>query len=85
MAKSIYTPSHKIVIDTLIKARKDVGVYQENLAEKIGKSQPFVSTYERGQRNISFVEFVVIARALGYDPAELAAEVIRQLPADIEI
>jgi ribosome-binding protein aMBF1 (putative translation factor) len=52
----------------LSRACKDAGVTQQQLADRIGKPQSFVSKYERGERRVDLVEFLAIAEALGLDP-----------------
>ena len=59
---------HKAVGAYLAQMRIDAGLKQVELAERLGKHQPFVSNYELGQRRVDFLEFVMICRALGRDP-----------------
>ena len=40
-------------------------VTQQELAERLGKPQSFVSKIERGDRRLDVVEFVRVAKALG--------------------
>jgi predicted transcriptional regulator len=53
---------------------------QVELARRLGKPQSVVSGYENGRRRVDLVEFLVIVRALGADPAEIFAEIVRSLP-----
>lgn len=55
----------------LIEARKAAGLNQTQLGKALSKSQSFVSNYERGQRRLDMVDFMLIARVLGADPTEL--------------
>lgn len=55
----------------LIEARNAAGLTQKDLARLLGRTQTFVSNYERGERKIGVVEFVLIARMLGADAREL--------------
>ena len=45
MPKSQFTPAYATFVKALIAARKDAGVAQ--LAERLGKPQPFISSIER--------------------------------------
>lgn len=54
----------------LVEFRKEAGVSQEEVAERLGERQTYVSKCERGARRVDVVEFVEIAKACGYDPAE---------------
>ncbi|MBK9218399.1 MAG: helix-turn-helix transcriptional regulator [Uliginosibacterium sp.] len=51
----------------LAEARTAKGLLQAELAERLRKTQSFVSKYERGERRIDFPEFVCIADALELD------------------
>jgi transcriptional regulator with XRE-family HTH domain len=71
---------YKIVGATLVAARRRANLTQQELAKRLEKSQSFVSDYERGQRRIDVVEFVVIARTLGADPLEIFREILASIP-----
>jgi len=58
----------------LKKARKGAGLTQEMLAERLGRPQSFVSKYEGGGRRLDVLEFLDIARAVGFSPAEFFVE-----------
>lgn len=45
--------------------------HQVELAERLGKSQSFVSKVERGERRLDVIEFCQVVEALGYEPAKL--------------
>jgi len=55
----------------LVEARNAAGLTQGDLAKKLGRTQTFVSNYERGERKIGVVEFILITRALELQPAEV--------------
>jgi transcriptional regulator with XRE-family HTH domain len=57
--------------EVLIEARKAAGIRQVDLAKALGRSQSFVSNYERGERRVDVAEFVLITRAVGVDAREL--------------
>ena len=85
MPKSVYSDAHAILVEALIAARKTTGMFQEELAERLGKNQSYVSNIERGQRRVDVVEFVAIARAMSVDPVELFVDVAKRLPKKYEI
>lgn len=66
---------HKIVGSSLAAARKRAGVTQKELARRLRKPQSFVSDYERGQRRVDLIEFLLIVSALKVDPHKLFAEI----------
>lgn len=44
---------------------------QTDLGKAVGRSQSFVSNYERGQRRLDLPDLILVCRAMGVDPAEL--------------
>lgn len=47
---------------------------QESLARKAGVDRTYVSSVERGKRNVSLETIYLLAEALGVHPAELLKE-----------
>ncbi len=54
----------------LIEAREEAGLTQVELGEKLHRPQSFVSKIERGLRRVDLLEFIEIAKAIGFDPHE---------------
>jgi len=56
----------------LIERRKQAGMTQAQVAEKLGNGwhQSTVASLENGQRKVDVLEFLKIAEAIGFDPAE---------------
>lgn len=61
------------MIELLVQARKDAGLTQAELGERIGQRQTFVSKYELLERRLDVAEFVTVARAIGSDPKKVIA------------
>jgi transcriptional regulator with XRE-family HTH domain len=57
------------------KRRQDLGWSQEKLAEESGLHWTYISSIERGERNISLLNILRVAEALDVDPGKL----VRQL------
>lgn len=57
--------------ERLRELRSKKGISQEELAERAGLHRTYVSSVERGERNISLVNIEHLARALGVTLAEL--------------
>lgn len=55
----------------LRRIRELTGISQEELAHRAGLDRTYVSSCERGRRNISLQAIIQIADALGVAPAEL--------------
>jgi transcriptional regulator with XRE-family HTH domain len=54
----IYEARYQAIISRLVKARKEVGYTQEELAAKMGLDQPELSRIESCQRQIDLVELL---------------------------
>ena len=64
--------------EILKTTREDVlDVDQELVADRIGRSQSFISSIETGGARIDSIEFLRIAKALDLDPLEVMAEVLK--------
>lgn len=85
MPKSVFTDAYRLLLETMVAARKEAGVTQVELGERLGRRQTFVSLIERGERRLDVIEFYAVARALGHDPEELFAALVKRLPARVEI
>jgi transcriptional regulator with XRE-family HTH domain len=64
-------PPKKLLAANLRKLRTDIGLSQEELAERAGLHRTYVSSIERGERNVSVVNICLLADALGIEPSEL--------------
>lgn len=67
MANPIHDPNSQVFRQMLVEARMSSGLLQADLADKLRRTQSFVSKYERGERRLDFPEFITIADALGVD------------------
>lgn len=74
-AKSLRTKGHTALTQALTAARRESGLTQQELAERLGRSQSFVAKIELGERRVEVVELVEIARILGVPTARLIAPV----------
>ncbi len=70
---------YKAVGAVLAATRRRANITQQELAKRVGKPQSFVSEYERGQRRIDVVEFILIARILDADPISTLGEITGSL------
>ena len=59
------SPDQRRFLALLRKARTDAGLRQEDLAQKLGQPQSFVSRYESGERRLDLFELRGICRAVG--------------------
>jgi transcriptional regulator with XRE-family HTH domain len=69
--KGFQDARYRAVISRLIAARKEAGLSQGALADRLVRHQQFVSRYETGERRLDIIEVVDIAAVLGIAPAAL--------------
>ena len=74
MKKSLYERRQAAFTELLRRARTEAGLTQVELAKKLRRPQSYVSKYERGDRRLGVIEFLEIARVIGFDPHELLRE-----------
>ena len=68
----------EILAFNLKRLRLSAGLSQESLADRAGLHRTYISSVERGQRNISLENIYALARALGAEPKEL----LKPVPTD---
>lgn len=62
---------YRSLIAQLAARRKELGLSQQALAERLGLHKQFVSRVELGERRLDVIEFVDLARALELAPKDL--------------
>jgi transcriptional regulator with XRE-family HTH domain len=76
--KSLRSKEHEVFCAAIIKARKNAGLTQQQLAKRLSRPQSFVAKYEGGERRIDVTEFIHIVRAIGADPVRVLRALMRQ-------
>ena len=77
--KSIFTDEYEVFLQRLVAARREAGLTQQDLATRINRPQSFVSKYERGERRLDVLEFVMMCHAVSVDPCSIIREVESRL------
>ena len=65
---------YQILRDMLVQARQARGLFQKDVAERLGKDQTFVSKYEIGERKLDWVEVLSVIELLGLSVGEFLQE-----------
>lgn len=60
-----------ILAANLRRIRVATGLSQEALADRASLHRTYISSIERGQRNVSLENIFLLAEALGVDPGDL--------------
>ncbi len=56
MSKSVYSKDYKDIIERLKTARIEVGLSQQEVGDKLGKPQSYISKIESGERRLDVAE-----------------------------
>ena len=62
MPRAIYTKDHNVIAERLIKARLESGLGQVEVAERLGKTQSYLSKIESGQRRFDVLQLKEFAK-----------------------
>jgi len=60
--RATHSPEYRDFLVRLRKARKDAGLTQSEVANKLGREQSYVSKCESGERRVDITELVEFAR-----------------------
>ena len=62
MPRAIYTKDHNEIVERLKEARMNIGMGQVEVAEKLGRTQSYVSKIESGQRRFDVLQLKEFAK-----------------------
>ncbi|OBG38134.1 helix-turn-helix domain-containing protein [Mycobacterium sp. E3198] len=65
MEKSIYSAEYQQLCTLLRQLRREAGLTQARVAERLDVPQSFVSKYESGERRLDVIELRHVAEAIG--------------------
>jgi transcriptional regulator with XRE-family HTH domain len=74
MPEWVGSPIHRELIAALVRARKAANLTQRELAGRLGRPRSYVGKVEVIERNLSVLEFIEWARALGMNPKDILAK-----------
>jgi transcriptional regulator with XRE-family HTH domain len=79
VTKSVHTRNYRLFLGLLIKARKNAGVTQEQLAKRLHRPQSFVSKYENGERRLDVIELLQILQTIGVEPINFIKKIVKSI------
>jgi transcriptional regulator with XRE-family HTH domain len=82
MLKTLLSKDYAVFLAVLKDARLKAGLSQEDVAEKIGETQSFISKCERGERRIDVLELRIWCDALGINLSSFIANLDKNLLGD---
>jgi transcriptional regulator with XRE-family HTH domain len=68
MVKTITSKTHRYMVKWLRRERIAAGLKQSDIARRLGEHQSWVARLESGQRRLDVVEFLAVAKAIGFNP-----------------
>jgi len=71
LPKTLRSSGHKALLAVLVASRREAGLTQRQLAERLKMPPSVIGKIETGERRLDVVEFVAIAKALKMDPRVL--------------
>ncbi len=74
MKKTIHTAEHALFCRMLVAERRKRRLTQAGLAAALGRPQSFVAKIERGERRLDVVEFLEVARVIGFNVSRFLAK-----------
>ena len=77
MKKSTHSREYEAVKAALVAMRKNAGLTQRELAERLGREHSFVWRIENGERRVDVLEFYWVCHALGIDPSRSYRGLVR--------
>ncbi len=75
MDKSIHTYNYKRIISLLRQKREEANVTQEELSERLGVNQSFISKVETCERRLDIVELMMICKQLNLSFVDFVKEI----------
>jgi ribosome-binding protein aMBF1 (putative translation factor) len=79
MRKSVHSEAQEHFCKVLIDARKNAGLSQQELADRLKRPQSFVAKIEAGERRVDVIEFITIASALAKNPSQMIQMIMRKM------
>lgn len=76
LRKTLRSKGHRALIDILVEARERAGLTQRDLAARLRRPHSFIGRIEAGERRVDVIEFIEIARVMGFDPEHLFAKLL---------
>ena len=78
MIKSTHTTFYQAFRAKIVRMRKDAGISQRELAQRLGREHSFVARMELGDRRIDIVELCWISLALGQEPEVVLKDLLSE-------
>lgn len=78
MTHPLHDARYQRIATLLSELRKQRGLLQQDVADKLGRPQAFVSKVESGVRRVDLIELLDFLRVLDADPHEFIDRILAQ-------
>lgn len=75
MPHAFHSSPYQHMLRILTQARRDAGITQSELAQRMGRRQTFVSKVEQGERRLDLIELIIWCRLLDTDVHHIVSSV----------
>ncbi|WJI80826.1 MULTISPECIES: helix-turn-helix transcriptional regulator [unclassified Mesorhizobium] len=75
MAKTLHSDRHRRLAELLTEKRKLAGLTQAAVAKALNRHQPFIANIENADRRVDLIEFLDLAKVVGFDPYEVLHQI----------
>lgn len=67
MAKTLHSKRQEVLVTAIAEQRRAKGLSQAQVAEVLGRHQPFIANIESGERRVDLLELLTIANIIELD------------------
>ncbi|MBS9780107.1 MAG: helix-turn-helix transcriptional regulator [Moraxellaceae bacterium] len=78
LRKSIYSHEHTFLRELFIARRKELGLSQRALAERLGVIYSLVGKIETGERRLDIFEFITYCESLELSANEVLSQLLKE-------
>jgi len=77
--KNLQLVDYNKLLELLYHLRLSSGLRQQDIAERLGVPQSFISKLESGERRIDILEFVIYCECLGANPTDIFQQLVSKV------
>ncbi len=74
MEKTLFRPEYRILLGLIRQARRDSGLTQEQIAEKLAMPRSTIAKWETGQQRMDLLEYCSYCEGIEVDPVVLLSQ-----------
>jgi transcriptional regulator with XRE-family HTH domain len=76
--RQLGSPQHEELRRLLVERRQRAGLTQKEVAERLGRTQRFISRVENGSHRVTVVELIEFGLVLRFDPTTAIRRVMKR-------